>query len=60
MSPAAWNVIDLVLCLLFGTGFFHYFVVGVHYQDRALSRASALAVLVFLAAAVVFAVRVLR
>lgn len=60
MSPAAWNVLDLVLCLLFASGFFYYYVVGVHYRDRALSRASALAVLVSFAAAVVFVVRILR
>jgi hypothetical protein len=60
MSPAAWNVLDLVLCLLFAAGFSYYYVVGVHYRDRTLSRASALAVLVSFAAAVVFVVRILR
>ena len=47
MSPTVWDVIDLVLALLFAGGFFFYYVVGVHYQDRALSRASGLALLVW-------------
>ncbi len=59
MSPGAWDVLDLVLCLLFMAGSFYYYVVGVHYEDRALSRAAALAFLVFFAAAV-FLVRILR
>jgi hypothetical protein len=40
-------------------GSFYYHVVGVHYEDRALSKAAALAFLVFSAAAV-FLVRILR
>jgi len=57
VSSGAWNLIDLVLCLLFAVGFFYFYAFGVHFQDRALSRASGLAVLVFVAAAVVFLVR---
>ena len=60
MSPGALDVLDLVLCLLFMAGSFYYYVVGVHCQDRALSRAAALALLVFSAAAAVFPVRILR
>ena len=60
MSPGAWDVLDLVLCLLFMAASFYYYVVGVHYEDRALSRAAALALLVFGAAAAVFLVRILR
>jgi len=57
VSSGAWNLIDLVLCLLFAAGFFYFYAFGVHFQDRALSRAAGLAVLVFVAAAVVFLVR---
>jgi hypothetical protein len=60
VSPAAWDAIDLVLCLLFAAGSFYYYVAGVHFEDRAMSRSAGLAFLVFLVAAVVFFVRVLR
>jgi hypothetical protein len=40
-------------------GFFYFYAFGVHFGDRALSRASALAFLVCGAVAVVFLVRVL-
>ena len=60
MSPGAWDAIDLLLCLLFGAGSFYYFVSGVHFEDRAMSRSAALVFLVFFGAAVVFLVRVLR
>jgi hypothetical protein len=59
MSAGAWNAIDLVLALLFACGFFYYYVAGVHFEDRAMSRSSALAVLVFVVVAVIFLVRVL-
>jgi hypothetical protein len=59
LNPGEWDGLDLVLCLLFMAGSFYYHVVGVHYEDRALSRAAALAFLVFSAAAV-FLVRILR
>ena len=59
MSPTAWNTLDLVLALLFMVGFFYYYVAGVHFEDRAMSRSAALAFLVFGAAAVVFLVRIL-
>ena len=57
MSPGTWDVLDLVLCALFAAGSFYYYVSGVHFEDRAMSRAAALAFLVFFVAAVVFLVR---
>jgi hypothetical protein len=57
LSPAAWDIIDLVLCLAFAAGFSYYYVAGVADRNRALSRASALAFLACVAGAVVFAVR---
>jgi hypothetical protein len=45
----------------FAGGFFYYYdVVGVHFRDRALSRASALAFLVCGAIAVWMVVRIVR
>jgi hypothetical protein len=60
VSPAAWDAIDLVLCLLFAAGSFYYYVAGVHFEDRAMSRSAGLVFLVFFIAAMVFLVRVLR
>jgi hypothetical protein len=60
VSKGAWDALDLALCLLFAAGFFYYYVAGVHFKDRAMSRSAALAFLVFIAAAVVFLVRFLR
>ena len=60
MSPTAQDAIDLALCMLFAAGSFYYYVAGVVDENRALSRSAALAFLVFLVAAVVFLVRVLR
>lgn len=60
MSPGAWNALDLVLCVLFAAGSFYFYVSGVHFEDRAMSRSAALAFLVFFAGALVFFVRVLR
>ncbi len=57
MSAQAWDALDLVLALLFAAGCFYYFVVGVHFEDRAMSRSAALALLVFAAAALVFFAR---
>ena len=57
MSPGAWDALDLALCLLFAAGSFYYYVLGVHFEDRAMSRSAALVFLVFFAAAVVFLVR---
>ena len=59
MSPAAWDALDLVLCVLFAAGSFYYYVSGVHFEDRAMSRSAALVFLVFFGAAVVFFVRIL-
>jgi hypothetical protein len=60
VSPAARDTLNLALCLLFAAGFFYYYVSGVHFEDRAMSRPAGLLFLVFFAAAVVFFVRVLR
>ena len=57
MSPGAWDALDLVLCVLFAAGSFYYYVLGVHFEDRAMSRSAALAFLVFFVGAVVFLVR---
>ena len=57
MSKGAWDAIDLLLCLLFAAGSFYYYVSGVHFEDRAMSRSAGLLFLVFFAAAVVFLVR---
>ena len=57
MSKGAWDAIDLLLCALFAAGSFYYYVLGVHFEDRAMSRSAALLFLVFFAAAVVFLVR---
>ena len=59
MSPVAQDVLDLALCVLFAAGFFYYYVAGVHFEDRTLSRSAALAFLVFAVAAVVFFVRII-
>jgi hypothetical protein len=60
VSPTVWDVLDLVLTLLFAAGFFYYYVVGVHFQDRALSRASGFAFLVCAGVAAWMIVRILR
>ena len=59
MSPVAWDALDLALCVLFAAGSFYYYVAGVHFEDRAMSRSAALAFLVFAVAAVVFFVRII-
>jgi hypothetical protein len=56
---ATWDAINLVLALLFGVGFFYYYVAGVVDENHALSRASVLAFVVSLAA-VVFLVGIHR
>jgi hypothetical protein len=57
VSPAAWDALDLALCLLFAAGSFYYYVSGVHFEDRAMSRSAGLLFLIFFGAAVVFLVR---
>jgi hypothetical protein len=59
VSPVAWDALDLALCVLFAAGSFYYYVAGVHFEDRAMSRSAALAFLVFAVAAVVFFVRII-
>jgi len=58
VSPGAWDAIDLVLCALFAAGSFYYYVSGVHFEDRAMSRSAGLLFLVFFAGALVFLVRI--
>jgi hypothetical protein len=53
-----WDLADLVLALLFMAGFFYYYVAGVVNENRALSRAAALAFLVCGVVAVVMLARV--
>jgi hypothetical protein len=60
VSAGAWDAFDLVAALLFAAGAFYYFVAGVHYEDRALSRAAALAFLVCAGVAAWMVVRILR
>jgi hypothetical protein len=60
MSAGAWNVINLVLALLFASGFLYYYVAGVADRNRPLSRASALAFLVCFGVAMYFLVRIMR
>ena len=59
MGPAAWEILELVLAVLFVAGFFYYYVLGVHYEDRAMSRLAALAILLSLVMAGVFLVRLI-
>jgi hypothetical protein len=59
VSPAAWEVLERVLAVLFVAGFFYYHVLGVHYEDRAMSRLAALALLLSLVMAGVFLVRLI-
>jgi hypothetical protein len=58
VSPTAWDALNLALCALFAVGSFYYYVSGVHFEDRAMSRSAGLLFLVFFAAAVVFLARV--
>ena len=60
VGAEAWNVLALVLALMFGAGSFYYYVAGVVEGRRPLSRLSALAFLVCCAAAVLMVVRILR
>jgi hypothetical protein len=58
VGQGAWDALDLVLAVLFAAGSFYYYVAGVHFEDRAMSRPAALAFLVSVVAAVVFLVRI--
>jgi len=60
VSPGARDALNLVLCLLFAAGSFYYYVSGVHFEDRAMSRSAGLLFLVFAVGALVFFVRILR
>jgi hypothetical protein len=57
VGQGPWDALNLVLTVLFAAGSFYYYVAGVHFEDRAMSRSAALAFFVFAAAAVVFFVR---
>ncbi len=59
VSARTWDALTLAAALLLMVGFFYYYVAGAVEENRALSRASALAFLVLGAVAVVFLVRVL-
>ena len=59
MSIGALDAFLLATALLFMVGFFYFYVVGVHYEDRVLSRAAALAFFVCAIVAVAMLVRVL-
>ena len=59
MGKGAWDLVDLVLALLFMAGFFYYYVSGVVDENRALSRAAALAFLVCSTIAVVMLARII-
>ena len=59
MSTGTQDALFLAASLIFMAGFFYFIVVGVHYEDRALSRAAALAFLLSLVMAIVFLVRLL-
>ena len=59
MGQGTWDALNLLLTVLFAAGSFYYYVAGVHFEDRTMSRSAALAFLVFAAAAVVFLVRIL-
>jgi hypothetical protein len=60
VSPTTWDVVDLALAVLIAAGFYYYYVAGVVDENRALSRASALAFLICGAVAVWMLVRILR
>jgi hypothetical protein len=59
VSTATKDALFLAASLIFVAGFLYFVVVGVHYQDRALSRASAIAFLLSLVMAIVFLVRLI-
>jgi hypothetical protein len=59
VSLATWNIVDLVLAVLFGAGFFYYYVAGVVERNRALSRAAALAFFVCGVIAIVMLARII-
>jgi hypothetical protein len=49
--------VNLALCAPFAAGSFYYYVSGVHFEDRAMSRPALLLFLVFFGGALVFLVR---
>jgi len=60
VSSTAWSTLNLVLALLFASGFGYYYVAGVADRNRPLSRASALAFLACFGVAMYFLVRIMR
>jgi hypothetical protein len=59
VSTGTPDLIFLGAALLFMVGFFYFYVAGVHYRERALSRTAALAFLASGVMAVVFLLRIL-
>jgi len=59
VSTQAKDALFLGASLFFMVGFSYFVVIGVHYQDRLLSRASALAFLLSLVMAIFFLVRLI-
>jgi hypothetical protein len=59
MSAGTRDLIFLGAVVLFMAGFCYFYVVGVHYKDRALSRIAAVAILAAGVMAVVILVRIL-
>jgi hypothetical protein len=59
VSTQTKDALFLAASLIFVAGFVYFVVLGVHYRDRALSRASAIAFLLSLVMAIVFLVRLI-
>jgi len=54
-----WDALILVAALVFMVGFFYFYVSGVHFEDRVMSRSAALAFLLCGAVGVWMLVRIL-
>ena len=59
MSAKAWDALFFVAALLLMVGFCYLVVIGVRYEDRAVSRTAALAFLLSLVMAGPFLVRLI-
>jgi len=59
VSTGTKDALFLGASLIFIVGFSYFVVIGVHYQNRALSRASAIAFLLSCAMAIFFLVRLI-
>jgi len=58
VGAGTWDVVDLVLALVFMAGFFYYYVAGVVDGNRALTRTAALAFIVCAIVAIVMLARI--